>query len=227
MRKCTVLLFITCLVASSLLVVLPASLAQTTKPSTPIFTIEYPAIIEVHSGGLYLNITNQPFTPYTDDGSEINLYYEAQIRKQGWVDTSWTPVINTRPYIEQSDTQYTIIDLPISQNLDVRVRALLGTVIHNPNNPDAAFTAWYEFKGVENDWSDIQVVTINWPTSAPSNTSPANTDTPMPSQLESGFDGKVKWTIGGFVLLTVIMFVVLVVMVIVMVILLLRKRAKV
>ena len=155
---------------------------ELTKPDRPIFTMEYPEIIDVHGGDLYLNITNPPFTPYTDDdGFEINLYYEAQIRKQGWVDTPWTPVINTRPYIEQSNSQYTIISLPISQNLDVRVRALVGTVIHHPSTAEVPTPVPFEFKGVEGDWSDVQPVTLNWPTSSPSSslpssTSPANTN---------------------------------------------------
>jgi len=203
-----------------LLTVESCAAPESTKPDKPIFTIEYPPVIDFASDGLNLNITNQPFTPYTDDGFEVNLYYEAQIRKQGWVDTPWTPVINTRPYIEQSNAQYTIIGLPISQNLDVRVRALVG-LLSTP----------FEFKGVEGDWSDIQIVTINQPTSSPtsslpSNTSPANTNpsTPNPSSEYIGTPITSPWLSLGIVLGAGIVFVVLI---IVSAVLLLRRGTKV
>jgi hypothetical protein len=215
------------------MVILPASLAQT-KPDTPTFTIEYPLILDFNSDGLNLNITNKPFTPYTDHGYEVNLYYEAQIRKQGWVDSSWAAVINApTPYVKQSDSQYTVIPLPISHNLDVRVRAVVGTVIDIPYNPDTPYSARYEFKGVEGDWSNIQIVTINLPTSPPtsslpSNTSPANTNpsTPNPSLLEPDFDNNAVWSIAGVALLVVVILVVGIVLVVVGVVvwLLLKKR---
>jgi hypothetical protein len=212
-KNFTLYLIVILITSCVLWAVEPCVALESTKPGKPIFTIEYPEIIDSSRDGLYLNITNPQFTPYTDDGFEINLYYEAQIRKQGWVDTPWIPVINTRPYIEQSNVQYTIIALPISHNnLDVRVRALVGTVTHNPNNPDAAFTAWYEFKGVEGDWSDIQPVTLNWPTFSPSvlfpsNTSPDNTDSLTPSSLNPNFDDKAVWSIAGVGLLVVVLVV--------------------
>jgi len=204
-----------------LLAVEPCVAREPTKPDKPIFTIEYPEIIDFTSDGLNLKITNQPFVSYTDDGFEVNLYYEAQIRKQGWVDTPWTPVINTRPYIEQSNAQYTVIALPIGQNLDVRVRALVGSL-----------SIPFEFKGVEGDWSDIQMVTINRPpslptSSLPSNTSPADTNPLTPSPLEPDFDDKAVWSIAGVMLLVVVVLVgVGVVLVIIVVVLLLRRGTK-
>ncbi|MDR0461099.1 MAG: hypothetical protein LBH62_06685 [Nitrososphaerota archaeon] len=226
------LYLISILVASCvLLAVEPCVAPELTKPDKPIFTIEYPEIIDFASDGLNLNITNQPFTPYTDDdGFEINLYYEAQIRKQGWVDTPWTPVINTRPYIEQSNLQYTIIALPISQNLDVRVRALVGTVIQHPSTAESPAPVPFEFKGVEGDWSDIQPVILNWTTfsptsSLPSSTSPVNTNpsTPNPSSKYIGTPITTPWLSLGIVLGT---WIVLVVLIIVSAVLLLRRGTK-
>jgi hypothetical protein len=214
------LYLIVMLVASCvLLAVEPCVAPELTKPDIPIFAIEYTESIDFTNGHLHLNITHQSFTPYTDDGSEVNLYYEAQIRKQGWIDFPWTPVINTRPYIEQSNAQYTIIDLPISQSLDVRVRALIGSL----STP-------FEFKGVEGDWSYI-LVTINRPTSSPvsslpSNTSPADMNPLLPSPLEPDFDDKVVWSIAGIMLLAVVLGVGVVVLVIIAVVFLLRRGTK-
>jgi hypothetical protein len=59
MRKCTVLVLITCLAVSSLMMILPVSIAQT-KPATPTFTIEYPAIIDFARDGLILILQTSP-----------------------------------------------------------------------------------------------------------------------------------------------------------------------
>jgi hypothetical protein len=223
MRKYTIIMLITCLAASSLLMILPASLAQTTKPATPTFTIEY------SDNEILLKITNQPFTPYTENGLTVNLYYEAQVKRQGAVDSLWTSANpSPTPYVLQTDSQYTIIPIGVGHNADVRVRAVVGTVIDIPYNPDAPYSARCEFKGVEGDWSHTQTVTLNRPTfSSPSSTSPANTNpsTPFPSQFEPDFDVKPVWSIFGAVLLAVIALAVVVVLVVVgIIVLLLRKK---
>jgi hypothetical protein len=214
-----------------LLAVEPCVAPEPTKPDKPIFAIEYPEAIDFTSEGLNLNITNQPFTPYTDDGSEINLYYEAQVKIPGRAE--WWPAVNIIvPYVMQTySQQYTMIPLPPQPNMDIRVRALVGTVIHHPSTADAPAPVPIEFKGVEGDWSDIQIVTINQPTSSPasslpSSTSPANTNPLMPSTLEPDFDDKAVWSIAGVMLLAVVVLVVGVVLVIIAVVLLLRRGTK-
>jgi hypothetical protein len=212
------------------MVILPTSLAQT-KPAKPTFTLE------VSDGDVYLNITNQPFTPYTDNGSEINLYYEAYIKKQGAVDSSWTTT-NTPPfhYVIQTDSQYTklYVGTQFNQNLDVKVRAVVGTIIHLPYDPDSPFSARYEFKGVEGDWSDTQIVPLNRPapsstasfpvTFPPVNTSPANPNPSTPNQPDtnnSGLFGFVSW-VG--VVVVVLLCVVVVVLLAVIAVVLWRKN---
>jgi hypothetical protein len=212
-----------------LLAVEPCVAPEPTKPDRPIFAIEYPAIID--SSGLYLNITNQPFTPYADNGYEINLYYEAQVKIPGR--NEWWPAVNVLvPYVMQTYyQQYTMIPLPPQSNMDIRVRALVGTVIKHPSTVESPAPVPIEFRGVEGDWSDIQIVTINQPTSSPtsslpSNTSSANTNPLMPSPLEPDFDDKAVWSIAGVMLLVVVALGVGVVLVIVAVVLLLRRGTK-
>ena len=224
------LYLIVILVASCvLLTVEPCVAPEPTKPDKPTFTIE------VSDDDIYLNITNEPFTPYTDNGSEINLYYEAYIKRQGAVDSFWTTT-NLPPfhYVMQTDSQYTklYVGTQFNQNLDVKVRAVVGTIIHLPYDPDSPFSARYEFKGVEGKWSNTQTITINRSTSSPtsslpSNTSPDSTNPLMPSPLEPDFDDKAVWSIAGVMLLAVVVLVVGVVLVIIAVVLLLRRGPKV
>jgi hypothetical protein len=179
MRKCTVLVLVTVLVASSLMVVLPASLAQT-KPATPTFTIEYPDEYAQH----YLKIKNQPFAPYTSNGATVNLYYQARYKVPNG-DEWW--FINYAPseYVLQTDSQdYSIITIGQrdGHQIDVQVRALVGTITYVPSHLGIMYGYW-EFKGVESDWSSTQTVTLNPPTSLPA--SPSSSNTPYPSATQN------------------------------------------
>ena len=191
MRKCVVLMLVTVLMVSNLLVILPASLAQT-KPATPIFTVEY------LGNEWFLKITNQPFTNSVN-GAVVCLYYEAQVKRQG-VDDQWWPAVNIIvPYVMQTDSQqYTMIPFSVHNNLDVRVRALVGTVIYHPSSVESPAPVPIEFKGVEGDWSETLTVTSDllmslFPSNTPTYSNP-NPLTPNPLNTDnSGLFGFASW----------------------------------
>lgn len=47
------------------------------------------------------------------------------------------------------------------QKLDIKVRVLVGSVIHHS---DAIIFAEYEFRGVEGEWRNLKFFTLNRPT---------------------------------------------------------------
>jgi hypothetical protein len=184
MRKCAALLLITCLVISSLLVILPVSLAQT-KPAAPTFTVEYPG----EYAQTYLKIKNQPFTSYTSNGGTVNLYYQARY-KDPYGDEWWFISYAPSEYVKQTDQEYSIINIGArdGEKIDVQVRALVGTVTWIPHY--ISNYGYWEFEGVEGDWSDTQTVPLNQPTSShtaalPVNTPPVNTSTANPNPSTS------------------------------------------
>jgi hypothetical protein len=136
MRKCTVLLLITCLVVSSLFVltVVPATVQAVSKPSVPQFSVKFvdnsydvptttTTTIDPYTGKestytsygyhvvdrtVEVSIKNQPFTPYTDENSQKHqLYYNIQYK--GRFETDWYPPMFAPGYIVQSDSEYTDI----------------------------------------------------------------------------------------------------------------------
>jgi len=153
MRKCTVLLLITCLVASSLLVltVTPVTAQAGYKPSAPQFTVklidnsynEPPAYTTdpytgetklVWIGGYVSNktievtIKNQPFTAYTNaSGHKIDLYYIIQMKghyAEGW--GSWSS-----PFHKQFDTDDIVVHMSANNyedgsQLEFRVKAVVA-----------------------------------------------------------------------------------------------------
>ncbi|MCL1969867.1 MAG: hypothetical protein FWF66_00095 [Candidatus Bathyarchaeota archaeon] len=191
---------------SSLLVILPTSLAQI-KPDIPTFTIEYPD----EYGQSYLRIKNQPFTPYTNnDGNAVNLYYQARY-KDPHGDEWWFINYSPSEYVKQIESQeYSIITIGMrdGQAITVQVRALVGTVTWVPH--DISIYGYYKFEGVEGDWSNTQTVPLNGSASSPTaslpvtppvNTFPANTPptntkplTPNPSNIDnSNLFGSTSW----------------------------------
>jgi len=134
MRKCTVLLLITCLVASSLLVltVTPVTAQAGYKPSVPQVIINFfDNSYDVPSStttvtdpftGKYYTITNpgyfvgdrslevtikkQPFTPYTDaDGHECSLQYYVEFKDHFEGNQGWKNLT----WVFQYDDQYTTV----------------------------------------------------------------------------------------------------------------------
>jgi len=223
MRKCVVLLLVAVLVVSSLLMILPVSLAQT-KPAKPTFTIEYPDEYDQY----YLKIKNQPFTPYTNNGATVNLYYQARYKDphgDEWGFINYSP----SEYVKQIESQeHSIITIGArdGQEIDVQVRALVGTVTWVPHY--ISIYGHWEFEGVESDWSNTQTVPLNQPTSSPTSSFPVNTSptkpnpsTPNQSNIENpGLFGFASWV--GVAL--VVLLSVVVVLLVIIAVALLRKN---
>src|SRR3990172_3246038 len=192
MKKYVVLYLIVSLAVSSLILVNHAS-ASIPKPAVPEFSLKSvenpydvpPTITIDHYTGktiitdfgrhvenksIEIRIKNQPFTPFSINGSDVNLYYEVQIKGYYANDSSWTPFTHT-PHITpiqqgeqffQSNSDYTVIsklhDFPIGAKIDFQIRAIIGyTIIAN-----YAFLLSHpsEFHGEIGDWSNTQTLTI-------------------------------------------------------------------
>ena len=169
---------ITCLVASSLLAILPASLAKT-KPATPTFTIE-----EVSQKTFSLKIKNQPLMQ-PSDGSTIYLYHQARVKYPYDSDDKWSLVKSysgtfssyyDSTYFTQSDSQYTMLYVGsgLSEKIDIQVRAVVGTLAYDESG--------IQFSGVEGDWSRTQTLNSNQPTLPPTSTPLSNTSYPSITQ---------------------------------------------
>ena len=215
MRKCTVLLLLTCLVTSSLIVyAVPLVSAQAGyKPSIPQFSAK--AFDKTYVGtdtvdrSVEVTIKNQPFTPYTDaNGDTYNLYYTAQYRLNSSDEQDWITVYYI-PYI-QSDSQYTTkmcvlygLDKSVfGSRIEFRVKAEIGC-LKVYTNTDGYMVIGSDFALVSSSgWSNIQKVTATdepWspppsqtvtssPSPCPSNTSPGNnphTSTPNQPDTDS------------------------------------------
>lgn len=153
MRKCTALLLVACLVASSLLVfTAPFVSAQSEfKPSVPEFTVklidnsyvEPPAYtIDPYTGetklvwvGGYVSnktievtIKNQPFTSYTNSsGHKFDLYYIIEMKghyAEGW--SSWSSPFHKQFDSEDIVAQMTANNYEDGSQLEFRVKAVVA-----------------------------------------------------------------------------------------------------
>jgi hypothetical protein len=219
MSKLATLLLITVLTVSSLVMVGSVFAQSTTRPSMPEFTLRYvdysydippvygvdeytgETVIERHGEHVdkrtvEIKITNQPFTPYTDEEDHaINVYYNVQYKGQYGEDWYTLYGDNVHFKIQDYNSQYTIInytyainrhELPQSGKMDFRVQASIGyeSASRNPSTGWMDPYYWYNIVGKESNWSDIQTISIpDGAVSKPqSSSSPATTPTPTPEQ---------------------------------------------
>jgi hypothetical protein len=219
MRKYIISVLVVALALSSLLAVLPISLAQT-KPATPTFAIQQ------ETDGIYLKIRNQSFTPYTNSsGYEINLYY--QYRFKSIYASADTPSNWQTSQIELMKSSAEYITIPLSgwdmwNNTDFQVRLLIGTF--TVRIPAFGFSD-PAFEGVTSDWSSTQTLKFYWPiSSTPTSTSPSNNPTPstldQPNTDNHGLFGLALWI--GIAL--VVLFSVIAVLLAVIAVTLWRKK---
>ncbi len=181
------LLFILTITISSLsLIVIEPTNAQTSKPSTP----EYSLKIVDASGiqAIELTIKNQPFEPYTDNGEAVSLYYNVHFKLHDA--ESWTAMYycgDVFPTHSNSDTKlvyplqlsadsssyrllkenagyyYLLSEVPFNGQIDFRVQAMEGQLT------SASFT------GQTSDWSNVQTIAIPETSSSPNQTDPTGT----------------------------------------------------
>jgi hypothetical protein len=113
-------------------------------------------------------IKNQPFTPYTDDWKEINLYYD--VRVKGHFGEDWEKLYSDyksspEAHPIQSSSEYTILSLPVKYpdggQVDFQVRAILG--YYYDELAGRPILPLYVLGSVgSSDWSDTQTLTINF-----------------------------------------------------------------
>jgi len=185
---------------------------------------------------LEVTIKNQPFTPYTDKGKEINLYYIIEYSGSSsgnW--QHWVPAI--RPVPVQSGSQYTVVSnpdqksYPVGWQLYFRVRAVVGTLyIANEGMSENVFMGIKVYGvtyDVVSDYSDVQTITIvdNPSSSAPSQTTPppTNPSTPPPSTSDPANPTLPQYS-WQFVLIIILVTVCIIVIPVVFVLLFSRQK---
>jgi hypothetical protein len=197
-KKHTVGLLIVALAASALISSESVSAQSISKPSVPEFTVQFIDssydIPTTHSYDPYtgqeitnpgyhvdkksieVKIKNQPFTPNTVNGQNINLYYN--IRVKGHFDGNWTELYRaTYSFPRQStNADYTIfsytwagdgetelgtrmITLRDGAQADFQVEAMVGYVADAGPFSDRSPREYFE--GEVSGWSNTQTITIN------------------------------------------------------------------
>jgi hypothetical protein len=212
MRKCIVLLLITCLVVSSLIVltITPATVQAVSKPSVPQFSVKLAdnsydvppsttTVTDPYTGKesiittpgrhvvartIVFTIKNQPFTPYNDGNHEINLYYV--IQSKGYYE-DWH---GSEIYLAQSGSEeYTYwlmfaTDYENGSKLNFRIEAVIGykDYVNDPNHPILRWDDYEFINGVSSGWSDVQTITILGEATSSSPTSQTATWPPVSSE---------------------------------------------
>ncbi len=255
------LLLIALLAVSSLIMAKPASAQSIPTPSVPTFTLKIVArpfsvapstTVDPYTGqttitqngysiqnqSIDVTITNQPFTSYSVNGSEVNLWYQVQYK--GHYDSDWqlysysnsiTPVGLTQ-YCIQSNGGYTTISVPINSDeplnpngeqvgsvtnfpvggqVDFQVRALIGqpNVEQEGQMGDMVF-----FNGETGDWSNTQTITVPATSASPN---PTTSQTPSPTPTATP-------TVPEFSSITIYIIIIALLVVIVSLLLYMRKR---
>jgi hypothetical protein len=172
-------------------------------------TITYPGY-HVENKTTYIVIKNQPFTSYTNDkGQWVALLYEYSYKGHYASEGNW---IGSYPqYFGQADSEYTMIPfkglsvLPSGGQMDIRVRALIGTLSgRSPIPPESGDRDYYSFDGVAGDYSIITVsssdliASASLPSSsvpsAPENSDVSTTPSTPPTSNPPNPQPQTPWT---------------------------------
>ena len=202
----------------SLMITKPAA-AQISKPSVPEFSIK--VIDYSETKAIELSIKNQPFTPYTDNGQAISLYYNVHFKLHN--SASWTamyycgdvfPTHSDSDYIrlvyplqlasssgssyyllkEVAGYYYILLEIPFNEQMDFRVQAMEGILTSS------------SFTGQTSDWSNVQTLTIPRESTSPSPDPTPTMTPPTPDTPDSSWI--VIWPLLAVVLLGVIILMV-------------------
>ncbi len=218
----SVLILIMAISSVSLLMVKSASAQSIPMPSTPNFTLKFvtqtyyvapTTTIDPYTGntvilqpGYYgenqsieIRIENQPFTPFSVNGSEVYFWYQIQFKGHYSTDwqTYWSPIPNSEPTanIPRSKGDYTIIsvsthnnevgsgsvtDFPDGGTVDFQVEATIG--YYTATNNDIFGLPPTNFHGEGSNWSNTQSITINYDSNSAASTT---SSTGTPSSLTS------------------------------------------
>jgi hypothetical protein len=241
LSKYSALLLLLLLVGSSFIMT-GLACASTPKPSVPEFTLKivaHPydvpptATIDPYTGKTVITqggyrvenksidiiVKNQPFTPYTMNGSEVNFYY--QVHFKGHYETNWQfywpASTGSTDNIPRADSDYTVISVPIKYDgeyggsetnfpeggqIDFQMKAVTGyysEILH----PVLSGFNRIEFNSEESDWSNTQTITIGGSASTnhsaslqPPSISPSESQNPTPNQssTQTVIQPETDWT---------------------------------
>jgi hypothetical protein len=158
------------LIVSSLLIVPIGNAQSILSPSEPEFTVTLQS-----NNTILLKIKNQPFTPYSINSTEINLYYRVRTKLHNAGDEAWYERYGgfdsnygfAKEYPKQSDSEYTNLSLSLfptnplidinDGKWDIQVKAQIGNI--SLVDSELGFTYWV-FDGKKSDWSN-QTITIS------------------------------------------------------------------
>lgn len=154
----------------------------------------------VENKSIDIIIKNQPFTPYTVNGSEVNFYYQVHFKGHYEINWQfyWPGSTGSTDNIPRSDGDYTIISVPIKYDgehggsetnfpedgqIDFQVKALTGYFSEILQPVLSGFNR-IEFNSEKSDWSNTQTITIdaNAPAVTPDVSSPSESHNPTPTQ---------------------------------------------
>jgi hypothetical protein len=209
----------------------PPTTSSTTDPYTGKTVTTTTPGYRVEEKSIQITVTNQPFTPYTDEhGNSINLFYNVRYRGHFGDESSWiTPFYKTIRNGEygftqknpQSNSQYTLITVPsefrAGDVIDFQVQTMEG--YHTSWEPIlVAVMGTSQFTGVSSDWSNTQTITIGEGqtqiiTPTPMNPSPTEalpnfgpTSSPIPN------NGELAITIASIATTIALLFVIMLVL---------------
>jgi len=169
------------------------------KPSTPEFTLEFvdnsydvpPAYgkdpytgedvltqagYHVENKSIKVNIRNQAFTSYYDNGNPIGLYYYVRFKghfQEYWYQLYDPPKYLSANYLENSSlvAEYTetlvplgkttlLGEIPVGGRVDFQVQALIGYYTYSREPWYFMDTYDVKFTGQSSDWSNTQTIII-------------------------------------------------------------------
>jgi len=178
-------------------------------------TITYPGYT-VENKTTYLVIKNQPFTPYKNNkGETINLYYYYAYRGHYYVgEGGWSS--GRFQYYAPSDSEYTLIPfdgtIPSSGKIDIRVKAVIGTLEPIFPGLEGSDVFYFNFEGVEGDYSVVtvsrdMVVSTVLPSSSVLPTRPESSDPSMSDNFNSPPPQKSPWATNLLIVIATICIV--------------------
>lgn len=209
MQRAMPWLFLFFIISASVFAVIIPSTIAISKPSAPEFTLEsisYPYDVpttyttdpfsgetmthpgyHVENKTIVFKIKNQPFTPYTVNGSEVNLFYQVRMKGHFETDNWYTIYWEPNKYPKWSTSEYTTFparfyaagsdNFKNGDQLDIQVQALVGSIVF-VNGRMWGQSDYYTFDGVKGDWSSTYVYTVgqfDTPLPLPSTTIPTPT----------------------------------------------------
>jgi hypothetical protein len=199
------------------LVAYPYDVPSTTTTKIDPYTGEETVITtpayRVENRSIEIAIKNQPFTPYTDDWKDINLYYG--VRVKGHFGEDWEELYsryksNPEAHPVQSSSEYTVLSLPANYpeggQVDFQVRAILG--YYYDELAGRPILPLYVLGSVgSSGWSSTQTLTIDWNTTITVDEPTSSDDATIPDNAITSEDTTIAITVISVAALAIGLFV--------------------